>query len=101
MLERVRVHSQCVPKLRELRDSIDKVYSRRAASQLAIPPLLYEINILGDPREAEGRLRWMVDDRGLARTIIKMKESGDELLFLGYLGQILCEGDEKNSRPWS
>ena len=43
----------------------------------------------------------MVDDRGLARTIIKMKESGDELLFLGYLGQILCEGDEKNSRPWS
>ena len=50
--ERVRVHSRCVPNLRELRDTINKNYSRRAASKLAIPLLLNEINVMKEPRLA-------------------------------------------------
>jgi len=100
-MERVRVHSQCVPNLRELCDRIDKDYSRRAASQLAIPLLLNEINLMGDPQEAEGRLRWMVEDQDLTRALMGAGGSDDGALFLRCLERILRGGDKKNSGPRS
>ena len=60
---------------------MDKDYCRRAASQLAIPLLLNEINLMGDPQEAEGRLRWIVEDQGLTRELMGVGESSDGTLF--------------------
>ena len=96
-MERVRVHSQCVPNLRELCESIDKDYSRRAASQLAIPLLLNEINLMGDPEEAQGRLRWMVDDQSLTRALMGVGDNSDGTLFLRCFEQILRGGQKKKS----
>ena len=97
-MERVRVHSQCVPDLRGLRDSIDKDYSRRAATKLAIPILLSEINLLGDPQEAERRLRSMVKEQGLTRKVIEMAENAsDASVLLRGVGQILRGGIGRKS----
>ena len=86
-----------MPNLRELCDSIDKDYSRRAATQLAIPLLLNEINFLEDPQEAEGRLRWMAEDQGLVRTFMGAAQNNDGLLFWRCMERVLRGGDKKNS----
>jgi len=50
----IRAQTWSMANLRELRDHIDKEYSR-VASNLAIPLLLKEINIQGEPKLAEQR----------------------------------------------
>lgn len=85
-----------MPNLRELCNTIDKDYSRRAASQLAIPLLLNEINLMRDPLEAEGRLRWMVEDHSLTRALMGVGENGDGMLFWRCVERILRGGDKKN-----
>ena len=76
--ERVRVHSRCVPNLRERFCTIDKDYSREA-SGYAVGALLCEINLTKRPKLAPGRMRWLVDDRDLFRATMAATKRGGPL----------------------
>jgi len=57
-----------------------------------------------DPQGSEGRLRWMVEDPGLVRTLMGMRETRentDALLFSQFIERVLRGGDKKNSRSQS
>ena len=59
-----RIQGWCLENIQILWYDIDKEYSR-AASKLAIPQLLDEINIIRDPLQAEKRFRHLVVDLDL------------------------------------
>jgi len=52
-----RAQAWCMPNLREL-CNVDKEHSRKV-SELAIPQLLKEINVLKQPQQAEQRFAFM------------------------------------------
>jgi len=72
--DQARAQAWCLTNLREVCYDMDKEHSR-AISRLAIPQLLNKINILGHPRQAAERFKYMVLDPDLYR---KRMEKGDE-----------------------
>lgn len=74
---------------------MDKEYAR-AASEMAIPQLLMEINVTKEPRMAERRFRFMVSDPDLSWAFLLIAEHYDEEPMQQYLERILQAGDEEN-----
>ena len=72
-----RVQSWCMEDLRESWYDLDKDYSR-AASRVAIPQLLGEINILRDPLRAEERFGLLVSNQAFAQALLGKFEAGSE-----------------------
>jgi hypothetical protein len=68
--DHVQVQAWCMMNLREVCYGLDKDYSH-AASRLAIPQLLNEVNILREPQQAERRFRFMVLDPDLSWALLQ------------------------------
>lgn len=88
----VRVRVWCLANLQELWYGMDKERSR-AASRLAIPQLLKEINVLREPGTAEQRFRFMILNPGLFRTLMMEPEDDHEEPLEQYFGRILYVAD--------
>jgi len=73
--DHIRVREWRMEQLQEVFCNMGKEYSR-AASRLAIPQLLNEINVLRQPQQAERRFRLMNLDPNRCWTIMK-KTEGD------------------------
>lgn len=76
-LDQARVQAWCLTNLREVCYGMDKEHSR-AISRLAIPQLLNEINVLGQPRQAEKRFKYMVLDPDLHRKTTEKADKDNE-----------------------
>lgn len=83
----MRVLGWCLPGLR-VWYNLDKEYSR-TASQLAIPQLLNEINVLRDPQQAAQRFRSVVAKPGIyMASLLRAADDNDEEPLEQYLERI-------------
>ena len=69
----IRAQTWCLTNLRDLCYEMDKGYSQ-AASKIAIPQLVNEINVFGEPQKAELRFKSMVSDPELYHILMKKAE---------------------------
>ena len=76
-MERARVHSWCMPNLREVYSKLDKNHSRAVAEQ-AILLLVKEINRLQNPEDVARVLHLMVESPGVIRPFMDMLEMDDD-----------------------
>jgi len=68
----------------------------RTLFKLAIPQLLNEINIIGQPRQAAERFKYMILDPDLYRKLRKKADEGNELPLERQVERILRVADGEN-----
>jgi len=90
-LDQARAQAWCLTNLLEVCYGMDKDHSR-AISRLAIPQLLNEINVIGQPRQAAERFKYMVLDLDLYRELTEKTDNGGQPLEKQF-EQILHVGD--------
>ena len=100
-MERGRIHSCCIPNLKELRSHWSKDYSREVSKQ-AIPLLLGEINGLKNPEVAARRFRLMTDRPDVVQICLDMLKTGflhgsDEELFQEWIERLVNEDSEETN----
>jgi len=74
-MERARVHSWCMPNLREVYSDLDKNHSRAVAEQVTLF-LVKKINGLEKPEDVASVLHLMVESPGVIRPFMDILEMG-------------------------